>query len=131
MEQINKAKIVKWNSKNISKWNQVEFGAGGLVLCAWGNPGDGRLGNGVTTGTFYSPVQIGSDSDWEMVSAGSAHSLGIKGGKLYAWGYNYNGQLGDDTTIRKTSPVQIGSDSDWEMVSAGSAHSLGMKKSQI
>jgi len=68
-------KIVKVYYGEKLVWQLMEQG---LVLCAWGNPGNGRLGNGVTTGTFYSPVQIGSDSDWEMVSAGSAHSLGMK-----------------------------------------------------
>jgi alpha-tubulin suppressor-like RCC1 family protein len=38
---------------------------------------------------------------------------------LYAWGNNFNGPLGDDTTISKSSPVQIGSLTTWAQVSAG------------
>ena len=48
-----------------------------------------------------------------QVDGGYYHTLWVKSdGTLWAWGYNYFGQLGDDTTIDKHSPVQIGSDGD-------------------
>ena len=62
-----------------------------------------------------------------MISAGNAHSLGIMDGRLYAWGFNGNGQLGDGTTIQRTSPTQIGAGNTWTMISAGIDHSLGIQ----
>ena len=39
--------------------------------------------------------------------------------ELYAWGSGGNGQLGDGTTVSKSSPVQVGALTDWAQVSAG------------
>ena len=88
-------------------------------LFTWGAASLGRLGNGTTTPDVTSPAQIGADTDWDVISTGQAHNLAIRGGKLYAWGYNINGQLGDGTQTNRTSPVQIGSDTDWETVTCG------------
>ena len=45
--------------------------------------------------------------------------------KLYAWGYNNNGQLGDGTTTNRHIPTQIGT-SNWNSVAGGDFHSLGI-----
>mgnify|MGYP001399410128 CR=1 FL=1 len=46
-----------------------------------------------------SPVQIGSDTDWEGVSNGMFWGLGIKDGEGLTWGgYNTYGNLGNGTT---------------------------------
>jgi alpha-tubulin suppressor-like RCC1 family protein len=75
------------------------------------------------TGYYQSsPVQVGSES-WNLVSAGENHSLGIKSsGLLFAWGYNQNGQVGDSTTINKSSPVQISTATTWVEAEAGYNH---------
>jgi len=76
-----------------------------------------------------SPVKIGSDTTWVTVAAGGYHSLAIKAdGTLWAWGYNYYGQLGDGTTTQRNSPVQIGSDTTWVTVAAGYYHSLARRQ---
>lgn len=51
----------------------------------------------------------------------------IRGGTLWAWGYNYSGQLGDGTTIDKTSPVQIGTDTKWVSIATGGLHTVALK----
>jgi gliding motility-associated-like protein len=57
----------------------------------------------------------------------ASHSFEIRGGKLWAFGNNANGRLGDGSYTDKNSPVQIGTDSTWAMVVAGGRHSLGLK----
>ena len=103
-------------------------------LWAWGSNRFGQLGNGESGGTspYYlvenSPIQIGEDTDWEMVAVGGGHSLALKGErKLYAWGANGIGQLGDGTTTSKSTPTAIGND-EWKTIDAGGWHSLGVKE---
>jgi alpha-tubulin suppressor-like RCC1 family protein len=78
------------------------------------------------------PTQIGTDSDWINITAGFWHSLAIKtnpagGGTLWAWGWNYQGQLGDNTTDSKATPRQVGNDLDWSVVTAGYLQTIGLK----
>jgi alpha-tubulin suppressor-like RCC1 family protein len=64
---------------------------------------------------------------WSKISAGDYHTLAISiDGKLWAWGANYEGELGDGTTTNRTTPAFISS-SSWLDVSAGLSHSLGLK----
>ncbi|MFZ4599436.1 MAG: RCC1 domain-containing protein [Terrimicrobiaceae bacterium] len=98
---------------------------------AWGYNSYGRLGDG-TTVNKSSPVSVvGGFTDWCQVSgaATGSHNLGVRtNGTAWAWGCNYQGQLGDGTTVNKSSPVSvIGGFTDWCQVSAGRAHSLGVR----
>jgi alpha-tubulin suppressor-like RCC1 family protein len=93
------------------------------ALYAWGENRDGCLGDG-TTINKSSPVKIGSES-WITVQSGtpnSTHTAGVlaihANGALYAWGNNAIGQLGDGTTINKSSPVKIGA-SSWTTIGGG------------
>ena len=44
------------------------------------------------------------------------------------WGYNYDGQLGDDTIVYRSSPVQtIASGTNWKSIASGYNHSLAIK----
>ena len=89
------------------------------TLWAWGSNSSGQLGDG-TTINKYSPVQIGTDTNWKSVATGDLHTVGLKtDGTLWAWGWNWNGQLGDGTTIQRNSPVQIGTATNWQSVAAG------------
>ena len=73
--------------------------------------------------------QIGTDTDWAMLSAGGSHTVAIKkDGTLWAWGFNWWGQLGDGTNEDKNIPTQIGTDNDWAIVSAGMGHTVAIKK---
>ena len=117
-------------------WSQVSAGCGHSLgvrtngtAWAWGRGGDGRLGDG-TTVNKSSPVSIiGGFCDWSQVSAGEYQSLGVRtNGTAWAWGSNACGQLGDNSTVAKSSPVSIiGGFCDWCQVSAGGSHSLGVR----
>lgn len=90
------------------------------TLWSWGYNGQGQLGqNDIVSRS--SPVQIGSLTDWASVTRGSgsqAFSAIKADGTLWAWGLNSNGQLGDGTTISRSSPVQVGSLTTWSQTAS-------------
>jgi alpha-tubulin suppressor-like RCC1 family protein len=98
------------------------------TLWAWGLNSGGQLGLGNTTSPISVTTQVGADTNWQTVTAGTDHVLAIKtDGTLWAWGANNNGQLGrGDTVTPQTSPIQIGSDT-WRAIAAGSQFSLAIK----
>jgi len=105
------------------------------TLWCWGYAAGvlrGYLGDGTTNGSS-TPVQVGTDVDWSVVSAGSNHSCAIKtNGTLYCWGSNFRGQLGLGTVdevfgLGQDSPVQVGTDTDWRSVSASSLNTCAIK----
>jgi alpha-tubulin suppressor-like RCC1 family protein len=91
--------------------------AGGSHTCAsktdgslwcWGGNGGGQLGDGTTTDK-PSPIQVNAlGMAVAAVAAGSAHTGALKtDGSLWCWGGNTWGQLGDGTTVKKSSPTQV------------------------
>ena len=100
-----------------------------ISLYTWGKNDYGQLGNGTTTTTNKNfPTQIGTNTFWKSVTAGVYHTVAIKNdGTLWAWGYNYYGQLGDGTTTTKYLPTQIGTDTSWKSVTTGVYHTVAIK----
>lgn len=80
-------------------------------------------------GTFYGDEVTFTTENIEyysVISSGLDHSLALKtDGTLWAWGSNNEGQLGDGTTVKKSSPVQVGT--GYAAISAGGYHSLALK----
>lgn len=69
-----------------------------------------------------SPVQItGGGNTWNQVDCGQYHTAAIKtDGTLWTWARNDEGQLGDNTTVGKSTPVQvISGGTNWKTVSGG------------
>ena len=87
------------------------------TLWSWGKNNWGSLGHNNQT-DYSSPVQIGSETTWSSVKVGGAYKVrAIKtDGTLWSWGYNNQGQLGDNSTVHRSSPVQVGSDTTWSKI---------------
>ena len=49
------------------------------------------------------------------------------GGGLWAWGYNYFGQLGQGNVISYSSPVQVGSLTTWSKIACAYNNTLATK----
>ena len=78
-------------------------------LYAWGDNNVGQLGNGTTTGSD-TPVQVSLPTGVTAKALASGGNTGYaigSDGKLYSWGENTSGQLGDGTTTGSDTPVQV------------------------
>ena len=144
-----------------TNWSSVSLGGGSSAqaiphgmaiktngtLWAWGKNSDmsyqpstsalagaGRLGLGDNVDRS-SPVQVGTDTTWSKVSAGTIFTLATKtNGTLWAWGSSsttlpiaVHGCLGLGDGVNYSSPVQVGTDTDWYNVIAGATSSFGIK----
>jgi len=107
-------------------------------LWAWGRNIYGQLGDGGISGTSSNvPVQVGTSAQqalpnwkWIAVSAGNSHTAAIdKDDKLWAWGRNDYGQLGDGTKTNKSAPVLIGD--RWIAVFAGRDYTAAIKRDGV
>jgi alpha-tubulin suppressor-like RCC1 family protein len=115
-----------------SDWRQVEASQtrSGLALkengTLWGwGTNNGRLITTPSVQVVPFPIQIGTDTDWEIISVGSSQCLALKtNGTLWSWGANSYGQNG--TGSNSNIPQQVGSDT-WQYVSAGLLSSYGIK----
>jgi alpha-tubulin suppressor-like RCC1 family protein len=100
------------------------------TLWAWGSNSSGEFGDGTSRNIRSRPQQVGNKTNWQAVSVGGqqGHAMGLTSdGALWAWGYNYSGQLGDGTTIHRLSSVRIGANETWLSMGAGVGYSLAIK----
>jgi alpha-tubulin suppressor-like RCC1 family protein len=62
------------------------------------------------------------------IAVGDSHCLAIKtDGTLWAWGGNFNYQLGDGTKIPRPTPVPSIPGNDWKQAAAGAMNSFALK----
>jgi alpha-tubulin suppressor-like RCC1 family protein len=99
------------------------------TLWSFGRNNFGQLGDD-TTINKSSPVQIGSLTNWASGIGGVGNTtLALKtDGTLWNFGRSNYGQLGDGTTIDKSSPVQISSLTTWASIGGGGSHFLVLRK---
>ena len=104
----------------------------------WGSNNRGQLGDGTSTQRM-SPVNIterfnlNENESIMMISLGASHSAALTSlGRVYTWGSNVNGRLGDGTTIHRNTPIDITSNFELEidekiiMISLGGYHSSAL-----
>ena len=108
------------------QWFSIALKGDGTVW-GWGRNGSGQLGDGNTTAVQSTPVQATGLTDVIAIAAGSDHSLAVTSdGRVWAWGYNGFGGLGDGTNTGRTVPTPNGLDGAIA-VSAGAYESLALK----
>lgn len=83
--------------------------SGNQVLC-WGQNDAGQLGVGGTADGFApAPVSLPVGvTGFTLIGTGVKHSCGVSNtGKLYCWGLNSTGQLGDGSTTNRPTPMAV------------------------
>lgn len=77
-------------------------------LWSWGYNTNGQLGNPAWGNTTVPGLVPDDVAAMTIVAAGGSHGLAIaQDGSGWAWGKNTNGQVGNGTTVDKSSPEQI------------------------
>tara|TARA_R110000868_G_scaffold9065_2_gene45909 strand:+ start:3726 stop:4856 length:1131 start_codon:yes stop_codon:yes gene_type:complete len=108
-----------WLSITASEYTYVGVRTNG-TLYAWGGNQHGMLGDNSTTTPCETPKQVGALTTWASVGANLRTIYAItSAGALYGWGRNNTGQIGDNTTIYRSSPVQVGAATGWTSISRG------------
>jgi alpha-tubulin suppressor-like RCC1 family protein len=119
-----------------TQWNDISAGNSFSLarksdgtLWSWGYNNCGQLGQNNLI-SRSSPVQVPGTS-WNDIGRGGStfadRSLARKSdGTLWAWGHNFGGPLGDNTTIDRSSPVQVPG-TQWSDVARGIGATLAIK----
>ncbi len=103
-------------------------------LWAWGSNWGGRLGLGdIGVDTIVGePVRVGVEEGWESVVSNGSQTFAVKDdGSLWAWGYNWDGELGlGDPSMHGVarSPVRIGVETDWRKIVTGAGRAFGIRE---
>src|SRR6202521_1266921 len=102
---------------------------------AWGDNRAGQLGNGTVTATGCSciptpvPVSLPTGTTVTAIAGGTLHSLALTPtGQVLAWGYNFDGELGNGSTTNSSPPVAVSLPSGTLVIAiaGGTLHSLAM-----
>ena len=119
--------------------------SGARAYC-WGSNPQAELGNGTTAGPetcpatdghpafacSTRPVAVQWDHGFRQISAGARHTCGVTDdNRLYCWGANGRGELGDGTTTLRASPVVVGRGLRFRQVDAGGQHTCAVTTDNI
>jgi alpha-tubulin suppressor-like RCC1 family protein len=124
--------LTNWNKIITRAYSGVSIKTDG-TLWTWGRADLGQLGLNSVNGTgISSPTQVGTDTNWNLISFGSYCLMAIRtNGTLWTCGTNVSGQLGLNDNIRRSSPTQIGSQTDWSLVSVNGYNTTAIRSGTL
>ena len=121
-------------------WEYVSVGSsnycaikGGELYC-WGSDSSEILGDGPGTTDQLLPVKIGSSNQWTKVAMTEfgGHNCGINDGKLYCWGSDNYGEVGNGAATGDVdAPEQIGVLTGWTEIANGPGFSCGIESGSL
>jgi alpha-tubulin suppressor-like RCC1 family protein len=118
-----------WTSVSAGAYHSVGLDGEGNPY-AWGSDQDGQVAtyDPLVPHSVQGPWWSGYLQGLKWIDAGRFHTTAVsKSGRLYAWGSNTFGQLGNGTTMNQRFPVQIGDETTWSSTSGGNYHTLALR----
>jgi alpha-tubulin suppressor-like RCC1 family protein/subtilisin family serine protease len=115
-------------SLSAGKWSSAVLAAG--KAWTWGNNGYGQLGNGTLSTKNPSPLQLPALVGETAITAvkHDPYTMTLQqDGTVLAWGDNSFGQLGDGTTIQRTTPIQVPALSQIAAVAGGYSSGMALR----
>jgi alpha-tubulin suppressor-like RCC1 family protein len=99
------------------------------TLWTWGASVRDRAGRNAKLMTaITAPAPAAPGNDWKQAAVGGIHSVALKrNGTLWAWGDNWSGAVGIESTNGSSVPVQVGSATNWIKVWAGICETVAMQ----
>ena len=101
----------------------------GKAYC-WGWNGYGQLGNNSTTDSrIPAAVQMPAGVSFQSISAGNSHTCALTTeDKAYCWGWNTNGQLGNNSATNSLIPVavQMPAGVSFQSIAANTTHTCAL-----
>lgn len=101
------------------------------TVWAWGANWNGQLGLGPDQEGRHqrTPVQVPGLTDVVALDAGDFHSLALRqDGTVWAWGANWDGQLGNGTSQPGFSPTQVPGLTDIVALASSPYHVLALRR---
>jgi alpha-tubulin suppressor-like RCC1 family protein len=112
-----------------------QISAGHRATCAvglsrraycWGSNFSGELGDGSTTDR-HKPTLVAGGHLFRMVETTVGHTCGVSypDSRVYCWGENFDGELGDGTRTDRHKPIAVVSTLAFRQVTVGYHHTCG------
>ncbi len=103
----------------------------GEVYCwgenRWGQLGDGSAPPAQLPCVRPTPARVPGLSQIRQLAAGGGHTCALRAdGRVFCWGSNDAGQLGDGTTLQRRSPVEVQGLTGVEALALGGQHSCAL-----
>ena len=97
----------------------------------WGSNSSGQLGNNSGTSSGIPVDVVGLTSGVASLTVGGAHTCAVTtSGGAKCWGYNYYGQLGNNSTTNRSAPVDVvGLTSGVASITGGGSHTCAVTTS--
>ena len=118
---------ISWEPFRPLKVWTLEPGDGPKTVYAWFKDSLGNANTAPCTDTIT--LDTGAQTNWISMAAGQSYTVALKSdGTLWAWGWNFYGQLGDGTTTNRSSPVQESTHANnWVAIAVGESHTVALK----
>lgn len=96
-------------------------------LWCWGDNLTGQLGAGAGLSRSYRPVRVETDETFSTVLAGYYQTCALTGaGRMYCWGRNELGQIGDGSRENRFTPVPVEGDLLFSALGGGDGFMCGI-----
>jgi alpha-tubulin suppressor-like RCC1 family protein len=114
----------------------ISVGAAHFHTCAvdahqqafcWGINNSGQLGSGNISEAEDVPVAVTGDHEFVQIAVGDFHTCArTAAGRVYCWGYNGYGQLGNNTLLDRHTPFATAGDHEFLQVRAAANQTCGL-----